>query len=117
MAPFGPVGSLVAVYLATSIFTEVITNNAAAALMFPIALSTAERSVAAGHATDPIPFLIAVAIGASASFATPIGYQTNLIVQGAGGYRFRDFLKVGAPMNLLALIVGVVAIIAWYGIG
>ncbi|MEX2442758.1 MAG: SLC13 family permease [Alkalispirochaeta sp.] len=117
MAPFGPMGSLVAVYLATSIFTEIITNNAAAALMFPIALATAERTAVAGYGGDPVPFFVAVAIGASASFATPIGYQTNLIVQGAGGYRFRDFLKVGAPMNLLALVVGVVAIVAWYGLG
>ena len=111
MAPFGTVGALVAVYLATSIFTEIITNNAAAALMFPIALVTA-----AGLAVDPAPFMVAVAVGASASFATPIGYQTNLIVQGPGGYRFSDFLRVGVPMNIVAGITGITAIALWYGL-
>lgn len=111
MSPFGIVGALAAVYLATSIFTEIITNNAAAALMFPIALSTAERAGSAG-----LHFFVAVAMGASASFATPIGYQTNLIVQGAGGYRFRDFLYVGVPMNVLALVVGTASIALWYSL-
>jgi di/tricarboxylate transporter len=64
----------------------------------------------------PVPFLVAVAMAASASFATPIGYQTNLIVQGAGGYRFRDFLRVGLPLNALALVTGVAAIALWYGL-
>jgi di/tricarboxylate transporter len=64
----------------------------------------------------PLPFLVAVAMAASASFATPIGYQTNLIVQGAGGYRFRDFLRVGLPLNVLALVTGVAAIALWYGL-
>jgi di/tricarboxylate transporter len=99
------------VYAATSLFTELITNNAAAALMFPIALATAERVE-----VSPVPFLVAVAMAASASFATPIGYQTNLIVQGAGGYRFRDFLRVGLPLNALVLVTGVAAIALWYGL-
>jgi di/tricarboxylate transporter len=111
MLPFGAVGALAAVYAATSLFTELITNNAAAALMFPIALATADRVEVA-----PLPFLVAVAMAASASFATPIGYQTNLIVQGAGGYRFRDFLRVGLPLNVLALVTGVAAIALWYGL-
>jgi di/tricarboxylate transporter len=111
MLPFGAVGALAAVYAATSLFTELITNNAAAALMFPIALATADRVEVA-----PLPFLVAVAMAASASFATPIGYQTNLIVQGAGGYRFRDFLRVGLPLNALALVTGVAAIALWYGL-
>lgn len=111
MAPFGTIGALVAVYLATSIFTEIITNNAAAALMFPIGLVTA-----AGLGVSPAPFMIAVAVGASASFATPIGYQTNLIVQGPGGYRFRDFLRIGVPMNIVAGITGITAIALWYGL-
>jgi di/tricarboxylate transporter len=111
MLPFGAVGALAAVYAATSLFTELITNNAAAALMFPIALATAERVEVA-----PVPFLVAVAMAASASFATPIGYQTNLIVQGAGGYRFRDFLRVGLPLNALVLVTGVAAIALWYGL-
>lgn len=111
MLPFGAIGALAAVYAATSLFTELITNNAAAALMFPIALATADRVEVA-----PLPFLVAVAMAASASFATPIGYQTNLIVQGAGGYRFRDFLRVGLPLNVLALVTGVTAIALWYGV-
>lgn len=111
MLPFGAIGALAAVYAATSLFTELITNNAAAALMFPIALATAERVEVA-----PLPFLVAVAMAASASFATPIGYQTNLIVQGAGGYRFRDFLRVGLPLNVLAMVTGVTVIALWYGV-
>lgn len=102
MRPLGTVGILAGVYAATSIYTEIITNNAAAALLFPIALSAAQQAEA-----DPRPFFLAIAIAASASFATPIGYQTNLMVYGPGGYRFRDFLKIGVPMNI---IVGIVAV-------
>jgi di/tricarboxylate transporter len=80
----------------------VITNNAAAALIFPIAVATATQA-----GLDPKPFAIAIAIAASASFATPIGYQTNLMVYGPGGYRFRDFLKIGIPLNLLFMVVTV----------
>ncbi len=112
MSPFGVIGALAAVYLATSLFTEIITNNAAAALMFPIALVTAM-----GLGVNVTPFMVAVAMGASASFATPIGYQTNLIVQGPGGYKFRDFLRVGVPMNIVAGITGITAIALWYGVG
>ncbi len=109
LAPFGPLGGLAAVYIATAVFTAVITNNAAAALMFPIAYATATELGAA-----PVPFFIAVAVAASASFATPIGYQTNLIVQGAGGYRFRDFVRIGLPLNILMLLVALFTIpIAW----
>lgn len=93
---FGILGVLAGVYFMTSLYTELITNNAAAAFVFPIAIATASE---AGF--DPRPFAIAVAIGASASFATPIGYQTNLMVYGPGGYKFTDFLKIGVPMNLL----------------
>ena len=110
-APAGVVGALVAVYIGTSFFTEIITNNAAAALMFPIALATASQAGA-----PPLPFFVAVAIGASASFATPIGYQTNLIVQGVGNYRFRDFLMVGLPLNLITAIIATLSIVFWYGI-
>ena len=109
MAPFGAVGAVAAVLLATVAFTEIITNNAAAALMFPVAFAAAAQVGVA-----PQPFFVAVAIGASASFATPIGYQTNLIVQGPGGYRFRDFLRVGLPMDAIAAVVGVTAIALWY---
>lgn len=101
----GPVGLLIALYCITSVATEVITNNAAAALVFPIAVSAATQ---AGF--DPRPFVIGVAVAASASFATPIGYQTNLMVYGPGGYEFRDFLRVGLPLNLLFMVVAVTVI-------
>ena len=101
----GPMGALGAVYIVTSLLTEVITNNAAAALAFPIAISTAAQVNA-----DPMPFIIAVAIGASAAFSTPLGYQTNMIVYGPGGYRFRDFVKVGLPLNIIIMIVALLII-------
>ncbi|UCG37978.1 MAG: SLC13 family permease [bacterium] len=101
----GPLGALGAVYLVTSILTEVITNNAAAALAFPIAISAAAQVEA-----DPMPFVIAVAVAASAAFATPFGYQTNMIVYGPGGYRFRDFLRIGLPLNLLFMVVALLVI-------
>ena len=101
----GPLGLLAAIYLVTSVLTEVITNNAAAALVFPIAMA------AAGQAgLNPMPFVIAICVAASASFATPIGYQTNLMVYGPGGYRFTDFLKVGIPLNLIFMAVALVVI-------
>ena len=102
---WGPVGVLAGIYLMTTIFTEIITNNAAAALMFPIALSAAHQI-----GVNPHPFFVTICIAASASFATPIGYQTNLLVQGIGGYRFMDYVKVGLPLNLLAMIVTVVLV-------
>ncbi len=109
VAALGVMGLLAAVYFVTSLMTELITNNGAAALMFPIAFKAATE---AGH--DPIPFVVAVAIAASASFATPIGYQTNLMVSGPGNYRFTDFLKVGVPLNLLIMVTALVAIrVGW----
>jgi len=97
------------IYLMTSSYTAVITNNAAAALIFPIALTTARQA-----GVDPRPFLITVAIAASTSFATPIGYQTNMMVYGPGGYRFKDFLKIGIPMNLFVGIIGMIMIYIVY---
>ena len=97
---WGPVGVLACIYLITNIFTEVITNNAAAAISFPIAMAAANQM-----GVDPKPFFVAIAVAASMSFATPIGYQTNLIVQGIGNYRFKDFVKVGLPFNLIAFII------------
>lgn len=109
VAAFGVMGLLAAIYLVTSVMTELITNNGAAALMFPVAFHAA---VEAGY--DPVPFVVAVAIGASASFATPIGYQTNLMVSGPGNYRFTDFLKVGVPLNLLIMVTALIAIrVGW----
>jgi len=91
-----PLLNLFLLYLATVLVTETITNNAAAVLMFPIALS-----IAAALGVDAMPFVMTVLFGASASFATPIGYQTNLMVQGPGGYSFADYLKVGLPLTML----------------
>jgi di/tricarboxylate transporter len=104
----GPVGSLAAVYLATLVLTEVITNNAAAALMFPIAIATAQQL-----GVDPRGFAMAVCVAASCGFATPFGYQTHLIVYGSGGYRFADFVRVGLPLDLICLVVAV-AVIPWF---
>ncbi len=98
----GPFGLLVVIYLVTSTSTEFMSNNAAAILLTPIAIGAA---LSAGY--DPKPFVVAVMLAGSASFATPIGYQTNTFVYQAGGYRFNDFLRIGLPMNVLALLVSV----------
>ena len=96
LVQYGTIGIIAGVFFITSIYTELITNNAAAAIMFPIALATAHNL-----GIDPMPFMITIAIAASASFATPLGYQTNLMVYSAGGYKFTDFLKIGIVMNIL----------------
>ncbi|WP_370314326.1 SLC13 family permease [Guptibacillus hwajinpoensis] len=83
----------------TNIFTEMMTNSAAAVFMFPIAIEVAHTL-----GIDLLPIAMIVAIAASASFMTPIGYQTNLIVYGAGGYRFHDFLKIGFPLTLIVMV-------------
>ena len=102
---FGPVGVLAALYIITAIFTEIITNNAAAALVFPVALAAAHQLN-----LDPKPFFVTIAIAASASFSTPIGYQTNLIVQAIGNYKFTDYLKIGLPLNILAFVLSLLLI-------
>ena len=91
---------LLIVVAVTSLFTELITNNAAAVLVFPITLSAVQTLEA-----NPTPFIVAIMVAASASFATPFGYQTNLMVYGPGGYRFGDYLRFGIPLNLLVLVV------------
>ncbi|WP_048645535.1 SLC13 family permease [Nitratireductor soli] len=96
VAGLSPFAMLVALYLLTSILTEVVTNNAVAVLITPLAIGLATQL-----GVDPRPFVVAVMFGASASFATPIGYQTNTLVYGAGNYRFSDFLKIGIPMNII----------------
>ena len=100
--------NLALLYLATALFSAVLTNNAAAVLMFPVALG-----MAAALGANLLPFAVTIAMAASASFATPIGYQTNLMVYGPGGYRFGDFLRIGVPLTLLiwALTVLVVPLV------
>jgi len=100
-AGFSPEFVLGGFILLVSISTQILSNNATAVLLFPIALSSA-----LGLGVDPKPFIMAVCFGASACFATPVGYQTNLLVYGPGGYRFSDYLKLGIPLNLVVLILG-----------
>lgn len=100
---------LILTYITISILTEVITNNAAALLMLPIVLEITEKAD-----LNNVPFVFAIMMAASASFATPLGYQTNMMVYGPGEYRFTDFLKVGIPMNILTAIVTItVLLIGW----
>lgn len=93
---YGVFAAFVAVYLMTLLLTELITNNAAAALSFPVAYA-----IAMSYGVDTRPFILAVVFGASASFISPYGYQTNLMVYNAGNYRFSDFVRVGLPLSLL----------------
>lgn len=99
------IAMLACIYLVTTILTEVLSNNAIAAVMAPIALSMAVEL-----GVDPRPFVVAVAFAASAAFATPIGYQTNTYVYGVGGYRFGDFIKFGVPLNIVCFIVAMIVI-------
>jgi di/tricarboxylate transporter len=105
MSPFGLLGALAAILIGTMALTELMSNNAAAVLIFPIGVATA-----AVTGTDPRPFVIAIAMGASLSFLTPIGYQTNLMVYGPGGYRFADFTRLGAPIDLAVVVGGLILI-------
>ncbi len=98
----GPYALLAVIFIITNIFTELITNNAAAALSFPIALSVANQL-----GVEPTPFFVVICMAASASFSTPIGYQTNLIVQGVGGYKFTDFVKIGLPLNFITFLISI----------
>lgn len=95
----GPAAVLAAIVVATLALTELITNNAAAVLLFPIGMSAATQA-----GVDPRPFAIAVALAASASFLTPIGYQTNTMVYGPGGYRFGDYARLGLPLTILVFV-------------
>ncbi|CAI8333002.1 MAG: Sodium-dependent dicarboxylate transporter SdcS [Opitutia bacterium UBA7350] len=99
------VAMLLVIYVMTSVFTEFLSNNAAVALMVPIALG-----VALALGVDPRPFVIGTCVAASASFATPIGYQTNTYIYGVGGYKFKDFTKVGLPLNIICCAVTVLLV-------
>lgn len=99
---YGPQVLLAVVFIITNLFTELITNNAAAALAFPLALSISSQL-----GVDPMPFFVVICMAASASFSTPIGYQTNLIVQGIGNYKFTDFVRVGLPLNIITFLISI----------
>ena len=101
----GPMAALIVVYLVTWLVTELVTNNAAAALMFPIAYAASEAL-----GVSPYPFFMALAFGASASFLSPYGYQTNLMVFSAGNYQVKDYLKAGLPVLIGYSVVALVMI-------
>ena len=98
----GIIGVIAGIFIVASIYTNIMTNNAAAAIVFPIAFSAAQEL-----GVDPRPFVITLAIAASTSFMTPISYQTNLMVYGPGGYKVKDFLKVGLPLQVIVSIVAI----------
>jgi di/tricarboxylate transporter len=104
----GPIAALAGLYVMGSLLTEMVTNNAVAVLFFPICLETAKLLD-----VSPRPFIMAITLAASASLMTPIGYQTNLLVYGPGGYRFTDFVRVGLPLNLMLFAVAMV-LVPWF---
>jgi di/tricarboxylate transporter len=112
LRPFGPTAVLAGIYLLTLGFTELVTNNAAAALAFPIALATAQSM-----GVDFMPFATVIAIAASCGFATPLGYQTHLMVYGAGGYRFADYVRIGVPLDILTMAVTIAMISLLFPLG
>ena len=100
-----PSMSLLVIYVITAAFTAVITNNAAVVLAYPIAMGMADSL-----GFSPTPFAVTVMMAGSASFATPIGYQTNLMVMGPGGYRFSDYVRIGLPMTVISAVVALLVI-------
>lgn len=97
---FGTVGAIVGLLITTMVLTELITNAAAVVLAFPIAIDVAEQT-----GLDPRLLVIGIAVAGSASFLTPVGYQTNMMVYGPGGYRFSDYLRIGVPLSLVTITV------------
>jgi di/tricarboxylate transporter len=102
---FGPFASLVVIYVLCLVMAETLHHNAAVAIMFPIALAASTQL-----GVDPRPFIMTVAMAAACAFASPVSYQTHLIVYGAGSYRFREFLRVGLPLDLICAAVALTAI-------
>lgn len=109
--PFGIVGILVGIFAITNFMGSFITNKAAVAIVFPIAVS-----IALELGINPKPFILTVAFAGAASFLTPVGYQTNLMVYGPGGYNFKDFFKIGLPLTIIYMIVTVLGLVYQYDI-
>ena len=110
MEPMGGIGLLAGIFLITNLLASYITNKAAVALIFPISITVAQDLGLA----DPTPFILIVAFAGAANFITPIGYQTNLMVYGPGGYTFKDFMKIGLPLTVLYMITAVSILYFYY---
>jgi len=110
VAPLGSRAVLAVLLVFTALMTQVLSNNATAAVMAPVALELGQRL----DPSNPMPFVMAVAFGANCSFLTPVSYNTNLIVYGPGGYRFTDFLRLGLPLTVLFLAVAIVLLPVLY---
>jgi di/tricarboxylate transporter len=107
--PFGPIGLLFGIFFITNLLASYITNKAAAAIIFPISVT------AAINLGLPLkPFILIVAFGAAANFITPIGYQTNMMVYGPGGYSFKDYMKIGLPLTFLYMVTSVFILYFYY---
>lgn len=102
---YGPVAVLATIYIVTMLMSELLHHNASAALMFPVAIAAADQL-----GVDPRSFVIAVALGAQSAFASPVAYQTHLLVYGPGGYKFTDFVRVGIPLNLICATIAITVI-------
>ncbi len=111
LQPYGIVVLLMGVFLLTNLLASIITNIGAAAIIFPVALSLASQL-----SLNPKPFVLLVAFAAAGSFMTPIGYQTNLMVYGPGGYNFKDYFRIGLPLTLLFMVVAVVGLTLQFGL-
>jgi di/tricarboxylate transporter len=109
--PFGLVGLMAGLYLITAFLSAYITNIAAVAIIFPISVN-----VALDMGLNPTPFVLLMTFAAAASFITPIGYQTNLMVYGPGGYSFKDYFKIGFPLTMMYMVVSIGVLGFYYGL-
>lgn len=107
--PFGPFGLLVGIFLITNLLASYVTNKAAAAIIFPISVT-----IGLNLGLSPTPFILVVAFAAAANFITPIGYQTNLMVYGPGGYSFKDYMKIGFPLTIIYMFTSATILYYYY---